>query len=181
MLVVWAIEIAHEFARERPVAYVCGQPARVLVAAGWNPALTPHAMEVWRRCQAGQPVEYAGFTGFPADSDDSGSGLGVLVVGCVGLDAWQRRDLLALAGMMERMNASFLANLLRRLKDGDPSARRDLHRVVRAHNYNVVQAARTLGMTRATLYKYLRRLRIPITRVPASMKDARQERNVDEP
>lgn len=120
-------------------------------------------------------------TGFATEaSDEAGDAIGVLVVGAVELNAVQRRDLLALTGMMGRMNVSLLANLVKRLQEGDPAARRDLLRVLREHNFNVARSARSVGTTRATLYNYMRKLEIPIQRIPAGARAGDNECDLEQ-
>jgi len=168
---VGVVRIASVLVGGRPAAFVCGNPPRILVAHAWPSSLNDRAEAVWGLCRPGKVLDADGFTAFPTQANEnSGDLVGALVVVAAPLEPDTRRSLLALARMTERMNVSMLASLVKRLQDEDPEARGDLVRVLVHNNYNMSQSARSLGMSRVTLYKHVRRLRIPIRRVPAALR-----------
>lgn len=166
-----AIEIASSLCRRRPAAFICGDPPRIFVSVAWDEQLTEGALALWSVCRGGEVLEGHPLTAFPTcDEGGDGQVIGLLVVAAGHLSAVERRDLSALAAMVSRMNVSLLAGLVKRLQDGDETARRDLLQVLREHEYNIMRTARNLGTTRTTLYKYMHKLEIRTKRGPAGLR-----------
>jgi hypothetical protein len=163
------VRIASVLAGRRPAAFLCGHPPRVLLAFGpWREPLTAEALALWPQLRPGGMWDGRRLTAFAGEGSEAGGAIiGLLVVASTRLDAPRRKYLLALAGMMERMKAPLLADLAKRLKDDDPAAREDLLQVLQAHNFNVRQAALSMGASRGTVYKYTRRHGIALERAPA--------------
>ncbi len=171
MEMVGAFEIGHVLGGGRPLAFVSGQPPRVLIAALWSAELTESALRLAHGCRPGQVLERPPFTLFATSARrDDGGPTGVLLVAGLGLDKRERADLRALTRMIERANVSRLSTLLQRLQDEDPSARGEVKEMLASTNYNVSESARNLGVCRVTLYKYAERFGIPIRRVPAAAR-----------
>lgn len=179
MELVGAVRIASTLVGGRPAAFVCSDPPRVLVSTLWGARLTDKALALWSACRPGRVGEADGLTAFPIQANEaSGELVGALVVAAGHLDSDSRRSLLSLARMIERMKVSMLASLVKRLQEEDPGARVDLMRVLVHNNYNMSQSARSVGMSRVTLYKHVKRLRIPIRRIPAGLRADTEEEDL---
>lgn len=173
MKLVGGIELGHVLGGGRPLAFICGRPPRLLIALLWKSVLTERAFAAAQEVRkTGQVVELSPFTVFSTTAKDAqGDPSGFLVVAAVGLDKRERSDLRALTRMIERSNVSRLATLLERLKAEDPSACGEVREMLEVTDYNVAEAARNLGICRATIYKYVHRFRIRIRRVPAALRE----------
>ncbi len=147
-----------------------GADGHVLATADWPQRLVAHARELLTHNSAAELREGRDVIGFTR-----GHGLLAIAGSAAAVPERCRARLLEMADILAALaeDEPTREKLVAWLRAFDPGARPALQQVLRRHHWNLSAAADDLGISRPTLYKYVKRYELRPERLPASLRRAR--------